>query len=75
MVNIFFVIKFNYNYFIFKNFKHKFKIGGWGLDGSTSAHMQLVGKDENIGNHGYIDTSILRIYRRYISGYFGKKYQ
>ena len=48
MVNIFFVIKFNYNYFIFKNFKHKFKIGGWGLDGSTSAHMQLVGKQLQI---------------------------
>ena len=35
-------------------------------------------KEENIGNHGYIGTSILRIYRiyrRYIGGYFGKKYQ
>ena len=34
-------------------------------------------KGENIGNHGYIDTSILRIYwiyQRYIGGYFGKKY-
>ena len=31
-------------------------------------------KDENIGNHGYIDTSILWIYRRYIGRYFGKKY-
>ena len=30
-------------------------------------------QDENIGNHGYIDTSILRIYQRYIDGYFGKK--
>ena len=30
------------------------------------------GKDENIGNHRYIDTSILRIYRRYFSGYLGK---
>ena len=32
--------------------------------------------EENIGNHGYIGTSILRIYRiyqRYIGGYFGKK--
>ena len=28
-----------------------------------------------IGNHGYIDTSILRIYQRYIGGYFGKKYR
>ena len=35
----------------------------------------VVGKDENIGNHGYIGTSILRIYRRYIGGYFGKKYR
>ena len=35
----------------------------------------IVGKtkDENIGNHEYIGTSILRIYRRYIGGYFGKK--
>ena len=32
-------------------------------------------KEENIGNHGYIGTSILRIYRRYIDGYFGKKYR
>ena len=29
-------------------------------------------KDENIGNHGYIGTLILRIYRRYINGYFDK---
>ena len=37
----------------------------------------IVIKDENIGNHGYIGTSILRIYRiyrRYIGGYSGKKY-
>ena len=27
-------------------------------------------KDENIGFDGYIDTLILRIYRRYIDGYF-----
>ena len=30
-------------------------------------------KDENIGNHGYIGTSILQIYRKYrrnINGYF-----
>ena len=33
-----------------------------------------VFKDENIGNHGYIDTSILQIYQRYIGGYSGKKY-
>ena len=32
-------------------------------------------KDENIGNYKYIDTSILLIYRRYINGYFGKKYR
>ena len=32
-----------------------------------------VTKDENINNHGYIDASILRIYQRYIDGYFGKK--
>ena len=33
-------------------------------------------KDENIGNHGYISTLILRLYQiywRYINGYFGKK--
>ena len=36
---------------------------------------KLRPKDENIDNHGYIDTSILWIYRRYISGYFGKKYR
>ena len=30
-------------------------------------------KDKNIGNHGYINTSILWIYRRYINGYFEKK--
>ena len=29
-------------------------------------------KDENIGNHGYIGISILRIYRGYIGGYSGK---
>ena len=33
----------------------------------------LMTKDENIGNHGYIGTSILRIYRRYIGGCFEKK--
>ena len=30
--------------------------------------------NENIGNHGYIDTLILRIYRRYINKYFEKKF-
>ena len=35
-------------------------------------------KDINIDNHGYINTSILqiyRIYRRYIDRYFGKKFR
>ena len=34
--------------------------------------------DKNIGNYGYIGTSILRIYRiyqRYIDGYSEKKYR
>ena len=37
--------------------------------------METLGPlmEENIGNHGYIGTSILRIYRRYIGGYSGKK--
>ena len=30
----------------------------------------LMGKDENIGFDEYIGTWILRIYRRYIDGYF-----
>ena len=34
-----------------------------------------VPKDENIGNHRYISTLILWIYRRYIDEYFGKKYR
>ena len=29
--------------------------------------------DKNIGYHGYIGTSILLIYRKYIGIYFGKK--
>ena len=33
----------------------------------------IITKDENIGNHGYIGNSILRIYRRYIGGYSEKK--
>lgn len=33
------------------------------------------GKDENIGNYGYIGIPILRIYWKYIDGYFGKKHQ
>ena len=32
-----------------------------------------IGKDENISNHRYIGISILRIYRRYIGGYFKLK--
>ena len=32
-----------------------------------------VHKDENISNYGYIGISILRIYQRYIDGYFEKK--
>ena len=38
----------------------------------------LVIKDENIGNYGYIGTSILRIYQiyqKYIGGYSGKRYR
>ena len=37
--------------------------------------LEEIPKDENIGNHGYIGTSILWIYWRYIGGYFGKKYR
>ena len=33
----------------------------------------ILCKNENIGNHGYIGNLILRIYRRNIDGYFGKK--
>ena len=39
----------------------------------TLSLLLVITKDENIGNHGYIGTSILRIYRiyrRYI-GYIG----
>ena len=35
-------------------------------------------KDKNIGNHGYIGSSILQIYQiywRYIDGYFDTKYR
>ena len=32
-------------------------------------------KDENIGNYIYISTRILRVYQRYIDGYFDTKYQ
>ena len=35
--------------------------------------FKLQGNDENIGNHGYIGNLILRIYRRNIDEYFGKK--
>ena len=33
----------------------------------------FMSMEENISNHGYIGTSILRIYHIYIGGYFGKK--
>ena len=45
---------------------------------STHYNSKIRVMEENIGNHGYIGTSILRIYRiyrRYIDGYFGKKYR
>ena len=47
------------------------------MGGSRGLPMNLMvsTKDENIGNHGYIGTSILRIYRIYIGGYSGKKYR
>ena len=48
MVNILFVTNSIIIILFFKNFKHKFKIGGWGLAGSTSAHVQLVGKQLQI---------------------------
>ena len=32
-------------------------------------------KNENIDNYGYINISILRIYRRYIDEYFDIKYR
>ena len=38
----------------------------------------LILKDENLSDHGYISTSILRIYqiyRRYIGGYFDTNYR
>ena len=48
---------------------------------SPAWSTECKSNDENIGNHEYIGTSILRIYRRYIwiyrryiGGYFGKKY-
>ena len=34
--------------------------------------MYNANKDENIGNHKYIDTSTSRIYWRYIGEYFEK---
>ena len=37
-----------------------------------SNRTMIPSKDKNIGNHGYIGTSILQIYRRCIDGYFGK---
>ena len=32
-------------------------------------------KNENIGNHGFIGTSILWIYHRYLDKYFDTKYR
>ena len=54
---------------------------GWRIEGMVGfeGYMCMVpihvgrSKDENIGNHGYIGTSILRIYRRYILRIFWKK--
>ena len=34
----------------------------------------IIDIDENISNYEYINTSILRIYKRYINHYFGKKF-
>ena len=47
------------------------------LDEAEVEDMVTV-KDKNIGNHGYIGSSILQIYQiywRYIDGYFDTKYR
>ena len=41
----------------------------------TDSKPLVVTKDENIGNHRYIGTSILWMNRRNISGYFDTKYR
>ena len=43
--------------------------------GDDDLNWYILVKDENIGNHGYIGNLILRIYRRNIGGYFGKKFR
>ena len=40
------------------------------IQGVTLVFGWAESKDENIGFDGYISTWILRIYRRYIDGYF-----
>ena len=40
------------------------------LESQWETVYYTVTKDENIGFDGYIGTWILRIYRRYIDGYF-----
>ena len=48
------------------------------MDYGLVSRVFLWDMEENIDNHGYISTSILRIYRiyrRYIGGYSGKKYR
>ena len=35
----------------------------------------MLTNDENIENYTYIGISILKIYQRYIGGYFKKKYR
>ena len=55
-------------------------IGGW-KDNLNIKCMRLppfkdmvIDNNENIDNHRYINNSILRIHRRYIGRYFGKKF-
>ena len=42
----------------------------WSINLQFALKDTFITNDENIGNHGYIGTSILRIYRGYI-GYIG----
>ena len=54
--------------------KNTFRVRIWFWHVPISCHTEeaplscfvLRSKDENIGNHGYISTSILRIYQKYI---------